>query len=62
MILEKFASDKSDRNHPKYVRKTDHNCHSSKTDFLHPLTHINTPRLVVRMLKGWRWGNCHEHH
>ena len=33
--------------HPKYVSKTDNNCHSSRTDFLYPLTHINTLRLVL---------------
>ena len=43
-------------NHTKLVSKTDNNCHSSRTDFLNPLTHVNTPRLVVRMLVGWhKW-------
>ena len=38
--------------HPKHVSKTDSNCHSSRTDSLYPLTHMNTPRLVERMLTG----------
>jgi SAM-dependent methyltransferase len=43
-ISAKLALTKISCRYPKYVRKTDHNCHSLRTGFLYPLTQINAPR------------------
>lgn len=48
IIWKKIISVNSDRIYPKYVRKTDHNCHPYWTGIPYQSTRDNAPRLVER--------------